>query len=123
MKNLILTAVTVLSASSAFAAGPTMSAFATDKTVYVTVLGDGCNAVTGMLEVDSICNEDRNTRNWALVCTAQLSVMMTEMMCPADFPAKAHVLEFDLKESKIASEAKRLTIRDHSGNEVTVQLK
>lgn len=123
MKTLILAAVTVLSSSSAFAAGPTMSAFATDTTIYVTVLGDGCNAVGGNLEVDGICNEDRLTRNYAVQCSASLSLMMTEMMCPADRPPKATVLEFDIKESKIASEAKILKIRTGSGDEITVQLK
>src|SRR4051812_13264169 len=124
MKNLILTAVVLCSATSAFAAKPkTMSAFATDSKVIVTILTDGCNSYDGELKVDPTCADDRTTKNWVSTCKADLVVTPTAPVeCPAETAQKPGTLEFDLKEANIAAEAEMLQIK--AGNDtLKVELK
>lgn len=83
------------------------SAFVNGRTLYVTVLGD-CNSMHANLEVEPLCNDKRLTKNFAVKCSAQLSITATELFCAGI--KKAHVIEIDLNETDLAREAQLLNL-------------
>lgn len=121
MKQIILATATLLTVTSAFAARPSMSGFATDSKIYVTVLTDTCKNTSAELKIDSSCADNRQTKNWVNTCKAELVLSSTAVSC--DKPEmKPGVMEFDIKEANIATEAETLLIK--SGSEtLKVQLK
>lgn len=100
---------------------PQFSAFAVDDTLFVTVLADSCNNMKGSLKVDALCAADRNTRNWAIDCEADLNVMSTRMGCQDTKPV-ARVLEISLRDNNVAGEAQRLTLK-YGQEQIEVQIK
>ena len=95
------------------------SAFNQGDTLYVTIIGDNCNSYGGRLQVASSCLEDRMTENYAVSCYATLSVLSTKMFCGPGY--KARVLEINLREAKVAQEAKKLTL-NYLDEEITIDI-
>jgi hypothetical protein len=100
---------------------PNFSAFAHEGILYVTFLGDSCNAVGGDLRVAGICRSDRLTRNYAVECDATLAIMQTEMAC-GDTTAKPRTVEINLEQAKVAPEARVLHLK-HYDQTIDVKLK
>lgn len=98
------------------------SAFVNRNTLYVTVLGDGCNAMGGRLEVEPLCSNERLTQNFVTECSAELFIISTAIACPAQTKRIAQVLEIDLKESKVDREAQLLNL-NVMGQTIQVRLK
>lgn len=118
MKLVALFSVLLLSGITQ--ASPNASAFTHGGKLYITVLGDKCNSISGGLEVDGICRDDRMTRNYAVECSADVQLMQTEMYCGQD--VEARVVTLDLQKENVAREAKILNLR--FGTEViTVEVK
>lgn len=124
MKNLNkcwIVASTLFLTTASFAGDPhNFSAFSVGDTLYVTLLGDGCNSYGGSLEVDPLCRSDRMTKNFSPTCQAGLQVMATELACLGG-RSKPVVLEISLNKSKIAPEAQELELT-YGDSQVTVQL-
>ena len=105
MKTLIVS-LTLLLSNFAFAAN--FSAFADGDKLHVTILTDTCNAYGVELVPNSLCHQDRLTRNYAVNCDAGLRVISTMMYCGEE--TKAQVFTLSLDQSKVAKEAKTLNI-------------
>lgn len=115
MKLLVILSALFLSLPSVAA---NFSAFAQGRTLYVTIMGDDCNNFGGGLNVDSFCKKSRMTRNYAPVCEASLLVRQTKMACANAAPV---VLELDLDEQDVATEAQTLVL-DYQGKTIEVDL-
>lgn len=117
MKLVALFSVLLLSGIAQ--AAPTASAFTHKGMLYITVLGDKCNSISGGLEVDGICRDDRMTQNYAEECSAEVQLMQTEMYCGED--VEARVVTLDLQKENVAREAKTLHLR-YGGEVITVEV-
>ena len=110
--KLILLASLFLS-SFAFSAATTtpasFGAFTYKNYLYVTHLGD-CNTMSVDVVVGGLCNKDRATRNYAVVCDTELVVGSTRMICP-DQVVEPKVYKFDLANLPVAAEAKVMVIK------------
>lgn len=110
--KLIIFASLMLS-SFAYSAAATVpasfGAFTYKNYLYVTFLGD-CNTKSVDVQVGSLCNKDRLTRNYAVVCDSELVVAATRMICP-DQVVEPTVYKFDLANLPVASEAKVMVIK------------
>jgi hypothetical protein len=95
------------------------SAFSEGDNLYVTILGD-CNHYGGQLRVAENCKEGRAMKNRALMCSAELSVIKTEMGCP-NGNVTPKVLTLSLDKAKVAREAETLNL-EYNGSVVEVQL-
>ena len=115
MKILVLISALFMSLPSMAA---NFSAFAQGRTLYVTIMGDDCNGFGGSLEVASFCKKSRMTRNYAPVCEASLLVRQTKMACRSSKPV---VLEIDMDEQDVATEAQTLVL-DYYGKTIEVDL-
>ncbi|MFN8790589.1 MAG: hypothetical protein ACK5Y2_03940 [Bdellovibrionales bacterium] len=85
------------------------SAFISTNILYVTVLGDTCNTLTGSLEVEESCRADVPRREPVETCQARLEISTTRKACP-DRRRVPHVLEIDLRESRVAPDARILLL-------------
>ncbi|WP_413290991.1 hypothetical protein [Bdellovibrio sp. HCB337] len=101
------------------AEGPRFSAFVANNVLYATILGDTCNHYIAELKVSPMCLAGRLTKNYAEVCEATLQVGGTELYCGTD--TKPRVLQIDLKNAEITSEAKVLEL-EYLGRTIEVQL-
>ena len=115
MKLLVIFSALFLSLPSMAA---NFSAFAQGRTLYVTIMGDDCNGFGGSLQVANFCKKSRMTRNYAPVCEASLLVRQTKMACRSSKPV---VLELDLDEQDVATEAQTLVL-DYFGKSIEVDL-
>ena len=118
MKTIILLTTLLLTLSSQ---AKTFSAFADGDNLYVTMLLDGCNGHALDLDVDGLCKDDRLTKNYATHCGATMIVTSTQMFCEPMF-TKPVTFQLSLSKSNIAAEAKELTLRNYTGEEVTIDL-
>ena len=87
-------------------------AFTYGNYLYVTIPGD-CNKQGAHLEVSSLCNKNRLTRNLALSCEVNLNIVSTLMYCTTMVHAPK-VFMFDLANEPIAPEARELVIQSGS---------
>jgi|GEM_PF-5396473 len=94
------------------------SARVVGDTLIVKVVLDACNNFDGRLAVEPICHKDRLTKNYALSCEANLSIMGTEMYCEEQ---KVRTLKISLKESDLATESQELTL-NYIGEKLTIKL-
>lgn len=118
MKTFILLTTLFLTFSSQ---AKTFSAFADGDKLYITMLLDSCNGHAVDLAVDGLCKDDRLTKNYATHCGATMIVTSTQMYCEPML-TKPVTFELSLKESNIAAEAKELTLRSYSGEQITIEL-
>lgn len=119
--KLVLLASLFLSAF-AFSAPVTpasFGAFTYKNYLYVTFLGD-CNTKSVDVQVGSLCNKDRMTRNYAVVCDSELVVGATRMICP-DQVVEPKVYTFDLANLPVANESKYMVIK-YNNESVKVKL-
>lgn len=120
MKLILL--VSLLLSSFAFSA-PTapasFGAFTYKNYLYVTFLGD-CNTKSVDVQVGSLCNKDRMTHNYAVVCESELVVGATRMICP-DQVVEPKVYKFDLANLPVANESKYMVIK-YNNEAVKVKL-
>ncbi|MBL7556103.1 MAG: hypothetical protein JNM24_09795 [Bdellovibrionaceae bacterium] len=120
MKLVLLTALFLSSfAFSAPAKPASFGAFTYRNYLYVTFLGD-CNTKSVDVQVGSLCNKDRMTRNYAVVCDSELVVGATRMICP-DQVVEPKVYTFDLANLPVASESKYMVIK-YNNESVKVKL-
>jgi hypothetical protein len=88
----------------------TISGFVKDNVLFLTVLGNNCDSLSGGIQVDASCNADRLTKNFALTCQADVIVKReTHNQCLAAIP-KGHTFQIDLAKSKVAKEARNLIL-------------
>lgn len=84
-------------------------AFTYKNYLYVTFLGD-CNTISVDVQVGSLCDKNRVTENYAVVCDSELIVGSTRMLC-TDQVVEPKVYKFDLAQLPVASEAKVMVIK------------
>jgi len=94
------------------------SAFISTNILYVTVLGDTCNTLSGTLDVEESCRADVSGRDAVDICKARLEITSTRKACP-DRRRVPHVLEIDLQENRVAPESRVLLL---THEEVTLRL-
>jgi hypothetical protein len=97
-----------------------MSAFTQGNNLYLTVLGDNCNAMDAKIKVEGLCYQGRLTQNYVDTCSADVVVMSTKRMCIAYVP-QAHTFTIDLEKAKVAKEAKVLNLK-YNGKVISVQI-
>ena len=120
MKKLVL-AFSICLLSSTSIAAPKFSAFAVDRLLYVTVLWDSCNLVSGSLNVSPLCAADRLTRNAAPICNADLIIRSTYMACQ-DLQEKPRVIIINLDDNNVDPYSFVLKL-DYDGVVIPVMLK
>jgi hypothetical protein len=120
MKNLFLSALITLS-TQAFSGSANFAGLVKDDSLFLTIKTDGCNSYRVGLEVDGSCNDDRLTANYAETCYASTTVLSTKKACPAG-SGELKTFEINLKESKVAREAKLLVLK-HSGESIEIEIK
>lgn len=121
MKKLMTSLLLSISFSGMTVAASNFSAFANGDKLYVTTLGDTCNTYTGTLTVSKSCDERRLTRNFAISCKAELSVMATELFCGEETDSTPKVMEISLAKNNVAKEAKNLKLT-YNGSTINVSL-
>lgn len=89
---------------------PKFSAFIVDKILYVTLLGDACNDVSGRIVVDPLCKKSRLTRNFVVFCNVELETMQTLKAC-TDTKAAPKVVEIRLDQTEVDPKAKLLRLK------------
>lgn len=87
-------------------------AFTDSNHLYVTILGD-CNNASATLVVDSLCNKNRLTRNFAIECGVEMVVATSRMVC-SDQKIIPKVFVFDLGSEPVAPEALEMDLKYQS---------
>lgn len=105
----MIVSFTLLLSSLAFSAPDKFSAFTFQNHLYVTILGD-CNNASASLVVDSLCNKNRSTRNYADSCGAEVIVATTRMLCSTE-ELVPKVFKFDLSNELVAPEALEFVLK------------
>ncbi len=112
--------VVMVASSLGFASeAPRFSAFAAGDELYVTVLADSCNTLSGQLVVADFCKEDRLEKNLAPMCSAEVLIRSTLMGCN-DKRKVARVVTMSLKAQNVAHEAEILKLT-YDGQEIEVR--
>ena len=75
----------------------------------MTVPGDSCNAFGGSLVVDSLCADDRLTKNRVTFCPVKAQIFGTQMSCN-DTEFVPVIVKIDLDENNVAKEAQTLIL-------------
>lgn len=121
MPNIIMILILsfVLNAFS-FTFAKDFSAFVSEGVLYATVLTDQCNLHAAGLEIDPDCNKNRQTKNLAFNCQAELLIYQTLHQCE-ETRLQPQTFALRLDETKIAPEARTL-ILSYEGEEERVEI-
>lgn len=96
------------------------SAFVHKGVLYATVLGDSCNDMDGMLDVEESCNKNRSSMNTVTTCKATLTAVQITMGCMGGASSVPKVLTIPLKKTDVDPEAKMLELT--WGNKIQVKI-
>ncbi len=97
-------------------------AFAVDGKLYVTTLGDSCNALSAIINIPANCDGRRPTPDYITSCGVELLLMQTELACFDDKLVPVTTV-IELNKTKLDPSVVDLFIQTPNSTPVKVKLK